>query len=242
MLEKDENRLIRKSTGQLSWLASQTRPDLAFDALNLSVCLNSATFKDAKYSKKVVQKAKEEKYSIKFSHLGNYEDLHFQVFPDASLGNVECHSETKSVMGSFVCLGNKNLEICPLSWKSKIIDKVAEDIKSAETLALETSVDDTVYLASMLSEIYKGHTNNKLPIIIKEDSKGLVESLYSTKKVKRKTMRVVISSIQQYMKNGTIKDVHHVSSKDQLGDVFTKKGVSSNNIIRTVSQGILDPL
>ena len=77
LLEYEENRMIRKTTGQLSWLASQTRPDLAFDALNLSVCLNRATFKDAKYLKKVVHRAREEKYSIKYSHLGNYEDLHF---------------------------------------------------------------------------------------------------------------------------------------------------------------------
>ena len=37
ILERDENRLIRKTTGQLSWLASQTQPDPAFDALNIYV-------------------------------------------------------------------------------------------------------------------------------------------------------------------------------------------------------------
>ena len=47
ILEKHENRQIRKSAGQLSWLSSQTRPDLAFDALSLSVCLNKATVRDA---------------------------------------------------------------------------------------------------------------------------------------------------------------------------------------------------
>ena len=114
--------------------------------------------------------------------------MHFQVYPDASLGNIEYNSETKSVMGSLICLSNKTLDVCPLSWKSKIIEKVAEDIKSAETLALESAVDDTVYLASMFSEIYTGNSDKKLPIVINEDSKGLVESLYSTKKVKRKTM------------------------------------------------------
>ena len=143
-------------------------------------------------------------------------------------------------MGSVICLANKNLDICPLSWKSKIIDKVAEDIKSAETLALESAVDYMVCMASMLSEFYTGQTTGKLPIIINENSKGLVESLYSTKKVKGKTMRVVISSIQQYIKSGVIKDVNHVASKYQLGDIFTKKGVSTENIIKTVSEGFLD--
>ena len=153
-------------------------------------------------------------FPMKFSHLGQLDNLSFQVYADASLGNLEYNSETKSVMGSFVCLANDNLKVSPLSWKSKLIDKVAEDIKSAETLALESSLDDCIYLASMLSELYTGSSKNKLPIYLNEDSKGLVDSLHSTKKVKRKTMRVVISSIQQYMKNGTIKGVNHVKSTE----------------------------
>ena len=68
----------------------------------------------------------------------------------------------------------------------------------------------------MITEIYTGETRQtSIPIIINEDSKGLVESIYSTKKVKKKTMRVVISSIQQYLKKGIITEVNHVQSKDQ---------------------------
>ena len=63
----------------------------------------------------------------------------------------------------------------------------------------------------------------KLPILVNEDSKGLVDSLYSTRKVKKKTMRLIISSIQQYIKNGIIKDIIHVSPKDQLSYILTKK-------------------
>ena len=52
-------------------------------------------------------------------------------------------------------------------------------------------------------------------------------------------MRIVISSIQQYLKNGTVKDINHVSSQDQIADMLTKKGVSSEKIIRAVSKGFL---
>ena len=41
------------------------------------------------------------------------------------------------------------------------------------------------------------------------------------------------------MKAGIINDVFHVKSKDQLGDVFTKKGVSNENIIHAVTKGTL---
>ena len=55
-LDIDENRLLRKTVGQLSWAASQTRPDLAFNALDLSTKLNSAKFSDAKQSLKALKK------------------------------------------------------------------------------------------------------------------------------------------------------------------------------------------
>ena len=70
-----------------------------------------------------------------------------------------------------------------------------------------------------------------LPIPIKEDSKSLVESIYSTKKIQHKTMRVVILKIQEQMINGVVRNVSHNSSKNQLGDVFTKKGVSAKTML-----------
>ena len=54
-----------------------------------------------------------------------------------------------------------------------------------------------------------------MPIIIKEDSKSLVDTLYSTKKVRCKTLRIIISSLQQYMREGTISEIKHVNSKDK---------------------------
>ena len=122
---------------------------------------------------------------------------------------------------------------------------MAEDIKSAETLALESAVDDAIHLADMISEIYNGTPKKddedfRIPLTINEDSKSLVESLHSTKKVKRKTMRVIISSLQQNIRKGRIREIRHVSSKQQLADVLTKKGVSTDSILDVVSSGTLN--
>ena len=110
---------------------------------------------------------------------------------------------------------------------------MAEDVKTAETLALETAVDDSIHLADLIAEIYSGEeeSETKIPLKVNGDSASLIESLYSTKKVKRKTMRVVISSIQQNIKRGRIQDIFHVKSRDQLADVFTKSGVHSDRIL-----------
>ena len=241
LLSRDATRCLRKSTGQLLWASSQTRPDLAFDALSLSTILNRATYRNAKRSRKIVSTAKENSLRIKFSHLGNLKDLHIEIYADASLGNLEDNLETKSVMGSLICLANDSLKINPLHWKAKMIEKVTPDIKTAETLSLENAIDDAVHLSQMITEIYSENNSNfHLPLIINEDSKALVDSLHSTKKVKRKTMRVVISCIQQYMKTGTIKEINHVRSNEQLADVFTKHGVPKFSIMNTLSKGKIE--
>ena len=52
-------------------------------------------------------------------------------------------------------------------------------------------------------------------------------------------MRVVISSVQQNLKNKRIKDILHVKSSDQIADVFTKSGVCTNAILDVIQKGSL---
>ena len=185
-------------------------------------------------------KAKEEKVNLKFQQLGSWKNLKLNVFADASLANVEHDNESRSVMGYFITLSNEENEFNPIHWKSKVIEKVAEDTKTAETLALENAVDDALYISSMITEIYSGENRRQdIPLVVHTDSKSLLESIYSTRKVKRKTMRVVISSLQQHLKMKRIKDVEHVSSKEQIADVLTKKGVANNLILETLETGKL---
>ena len=188
-LSKPENNQFRKSTGQLNWLSSQTRPDLSYDAYSLSTRLNKASYKDAKYSSKVIQKCKNERVQLKFSHLGPLKTLHLELYVDASLGNIEEKGMTKSMMGFLLVLCNSRGDFSPIHWKSKVIDKVTPDIKTAETIALETALDDAIYISELISELYMGDIHSfNLPIAVNEESKSLIQSLMSTKKVKRKTM------------------------------------------------------
>ena len=143
-------------------------------------------------------------------------------------------------MGYFICLANKSLQISPLHWKSCVIDKVTEDVKTAETLALEKALDDAIHISNLVTEVYTGEPSmNSLPIVANEDSKSLLESIYSTKKVKRKTMRVVISSIQQHLQDKTLTEIHHVKSKDNIADVFTKNGVNTYRMLNVLNTNSL---
>merc|ERR1711954_164473 len=96
----------------------------------------------------------------------------------------------------------------------------------------------------MLYIVYIPHRNLqrknsqfKIPILVYDDSKSLIQSLYSTKKVKRKTVRVVISRIQQLIRNKTIMDTIHVKTKDQAADFLTKRGVSCDKLTKIPKEG-----
>ena len=59
LLNNDEMKLFRKLTGRISWLATNCRPDLSFNALKMSMISKEAKIEDLKYANSVVQKAKQ---------------------------------------------------------------------------------------------------------------------------------------------------------------------------------------
>ena len=84
VLNRKENKFVRSTTGQLNWLASQTRPDLSFDAFLLSTRLNRATYRDAIDSQKATKKVLSIRVTLKFGHLGKIENFQLELFPEAS--------------------------------------------------------------------------------------------------------------------------------------------------------------
>ena len=46
VLNEDEQALFRKVCGQLNWISTQSRPNIAFDVCQLSTRLNTATVQD----------------------------------------------------------------------------------------------------------------------------------------------------------------------------------------------------
>ena len=116
-VSRDEMKLFRQSVGQLNWAATQSRPDLAFDAFSLSTVFNKTKISDTKYASNVIKKAKKNDLTLKFQQLGKIDDLHIELFVDASLGNVEDDGYSKSMMGYFIIISNNRGKFNPLHWK-----------------------------------------------------------------------------------------------------------------------------
>ena len=96
-LTKEEFKKFRKATGKLSWLAETTRPDLAYNVLEMSYKNKNARVEDVKEMNKIIRKAKQEPSEVLFSKIGDFKDLKVLVISDGSY--IKLEDKTRSVGG-----------------------------------------------------------------------------------------------------------------------------------------------
>ena len=228
----------RALTGQLSWAAENTRPDLAFDVRELSVRNKEACYNDVKKANKILKKAQTEQVAVKYSKLGKWKDIRVGVYTDSSYRNDE--NKVKSVGGRFVSLFNKDGVLSPLLWKSKTIQQVCKSVKTAETRSLERGLEDGIFMARMVEEIYTGKVSEKqIEVEAFTDSKTLLDSINSTKQVDEKTVRHLVAWIKEQIDEKKVKTVNWVCSEEMIADVFTKANAKTNLILEVVKNGRL---
>ena len=58
MLDSQEKCELKAIAGKINWIATQTRPDLAYGACEISTSVKNATVEDVMQANKVVRKAK----------------------------------------------------------------------------------------------------------------------------------------------------------------------------------------
>ena len=117
-LSQTEQTLFRQLVGRINWAVQGSRPDLAFEMIDLSTRLKQSTVGDLVRAIKNVERLKTGPSVIKFFNLGPCENWKLVLYTDAALGNLECSGS----VGARVCfLTNPDGKVCPLSWNvSKI--------------------------------------------------------------------------------------------------------------------------
>ena len=225
-VEETERRIIRRVVGELLWVSLMTRPDLSFEVNSLSSNILTATVKELKDAKRLVEKAKLEPVTLTFTRIGNKEDLRIKLYTDASFNNQDM--KLKSTEGRVLVLESIKSSKCTVfSWKTKRISRICRSVKAAETRALENGLDEAVHFARMVHEIYEGEVNLKHPkqieVIAATDNKGLWENLNNTRQCEEKLLRNSVALIKQMVENKEVKRIDWVETNDMLADTLTKK-------------------
>ena len=235
-LNKHEIQGLRATAGQLNWLATQTRPDLSYDALELNMSRQHPTVEQILRANKAVRQAKRAKMGTCFPKLGSFSDWQMDVFCDASWGNLP--DGVSSAQGHVIFLTGQEQRSCPLSWTSNKIKRKVSSTLAAETLAMHDALDEAIYLGSLISEIYcNSYAVNKIPITVYTDNRSLHQNIHSTKQVHEKRLRINIAEIQRMLASGEVHVIEWVPSNLQLADCLTKRGADPDSLLEAFATG-----
>ena len=143
-----ENKIYRKYIGKIGWLAENCRPDLTVTALKLVRSNSKATSKDLKVINSVVRRIREKKNEVRFSKIGNKEDLVVTGISDASY-----RMDENAIGGNIILMRNKrNVNVLLIFWKSKTIPQVYHSAKEAETKNIRL-IDESLYRANVIEQV-----------------------------------------------------------------------------------------
>ena len=234
-LNESEKTTLREIIGQLNWISGQSRPDISFEVLDLSVSVKGAQVSHLNQANKIIKKVKGELPKIRFPNLGDPKDLHIALYSDASYANLS--DGVSSAEGYVVFLVGGDGRCCPLSWSSRKVRRVVKSTIAAETLALVDGLDMAIYIGSVLSEILGAQ---RIPICCYIDNKSLFENIYSTKLVDEKHLRIDIASIKQMIDRGEVAHVKWINAEFQIADSLTKRGASNAKLLHVMESGHLN--
>ena len=224
--EKDE---LKKLSGQMIWVSSQTRPDLAYETCIMSNQGTNPTVKMIKNANKAVSKLKRNKVSIQYKNIGKPEQMRLKVYSDATHASL---SDGSSQGGFVVLLEGSNQKSIPISWQSKRIQRVTKSPLASETLALGDAADAAFLIALMMKEVFGLEVQP--PITCITDSSSLVQHLHTTKVSNDRRLRVDMSRLREMVKNQEI-SVSWCPGKYQLGDCLTKNTASTRELLKAIS-------
>ena len=228
-LSEKEKTSYRAAIGQLNWIATHSRPDVAFDVCELSSLAKQAKINDLLRLNKVIQRVIHDQHTIAFPKIQALDRCSLECFCDASFGNL---SDGGSQGAYVVFLRDSLGRRCPLLWQTRKIRRVVKSTLSAETMALLDCAEAAVYIAHVLSEV-SGCPS--LPIYCAVDNRSLVDSLYSTNQIEDKRLRIDLAVLRDMLEKKEIHKVAWVASSQQLADCLTKRGASAVQLRQAMS-------
>ena len=159
--------------------------------------------------------------------------LKIVVYSDASYANLP---NGGSQGGHIVFLTDDSNNCCPLAWNSTKIKRVVRSTLAAETLAFVDGLETAYLMAKTIGELISGEKETILPIYCMTDNKSLFDAVHTLKTINDKRLRIEMAMIREMVEKNEIK-IKWIKSEEQLADVLTKNGASSDTLCRVINTG-----
>ena len=225
-LSTKEAKQLKSLAGQLMWISSHTRPDLAYDVCDISTSVKGATQNDAFKANKTIRKLRAENIKLVYGDIGNIRDAEIICYSDASHANLK---GSASQGGYLIFLRGLNGNHSTICWRSKKLKRIAKSTMAAEAQALAEGADEAYAIQGFIRELTG--EGSSLPITIRSDNHNLVQSVYSTNTITDKRLQMDISVLREMIEKKELSKVEWVPTERQLADCLTKKGASSRKLL-----------
>ena len=230
-VSKKEYNDLRSVCGQLLWVSSQTRPDMAYQTCVASNSASTATIGDLKQVNKAIDYMQKNRLTLKYPKL-DLRDVFMLAFCDAAYANLK---DGSSQGAHIVFLISRDGNCCPLAWQSKKIKRLVKSSLSGESWAMIEAVETAELLQKMVMEI----TNVKsIPIICMTDCNSLYNELHTSNTIEDKGLRVPIGGLRRKVKNQDF-IVKWIPKELQLADPLTKAGAPNKELREVLATGRL---
>ena len=245
---EDERRQMRAALGELNWLVSCSRPDLAACCSLLQQKVARACVKDLVEVNKVIAMARDYAAVEIVIRPLELQDVEFCVWSDASWAN----ATEKMSQGGYLVMAttpelrrNNWAKVSPLRWRSYKQDRQVASTLGAELLALSRSLAEAKWIRSMWQEAtQKGYSmekdkswSNQVPITVCVDNKPVFDHLNGqVLTIKDKRLAIEMLLVKKDVAQDNV-IVRWLPTYQMLADCLTKAGAQATLLRRTLREG-----
>lgn len=233
-LSKKESTVLRSIAGKLNWIVQGTRPDVAFELIDLSTKFNKATVSDLNRAIKVLRKTQDGDAKLCFQALHNVKLWKLIVFTDASFASL--NERIDSVGGHIIFLVGCGGKCSPLAWRACKLQRVVQSTIAAETLSLLNGLGEAINLQNQINDLM----NLSVPIIAYVDNRSVYHAVYTTSLVGDHALRREVGAIKQMLETGQVNAIRWCPGDKQLANSLTKRGASPKLLLQVLHTGNLN--
>ena len=235
LMNEDELTSLRQMVGSLNWTVRSTRPDLAFELINLSTKFKGGKVADLKAAKKTLLKLKDEAM-VRLPKI-DLNTAELFLYTDASHGNLN-EAKDSAIAYILFLVDPESGKAAALDWKANKAKRVVHSTLAAEALSLYNGLDAAIATRKLLQDMTGHKYDLKLRAII--DNKDSYDTIHSSTNCAERRLRREIASIQECLARKEVNSISWVKGEHQLSDVLTKKGADGTKLLNVLQSGFIN--
>ena len=210
-----------------------SRPEISYHVYEISTRVKNVTITDISTINKVIKFIKSTPCHITIPVM-NLEFLQLLLYSDASFNNLP---DAGSQAGYKVFLCNKFSNSAPIACNSTRLKHVTRSTLAAETLALMDRCD-TADIANLITDILQIQT---ISVTALTDNKSLHDTIKTSKPTLDRQLQIEVSAFQEICGRNEI-SIHWISKQLQLSGFLTKKGASTQSLMKVLQEGKIESI